>query len=69
MPLGKQAERNLLNFPLESMLLEWGLEREAAPPPSQEAPKVPKAQKAKARVPEDALWESLYKQHWSPELR
>ena len=51
------------------MLLEWGLEREAAPlPPSPEVSKVPKAPKAKGLRPEDALWESLYEQHGSPEL-
>ena len=77
MPLGRQAERDLLNLPLERMLLEWGLTREAPPdPPSPEAPEAkeeaweaPRPKRLRLGRPEDALWESLYEQHGSPELR
>ena len=30
-PLGRQAERDLCNFPLERILLQWGLEQEISP--------------------------------------
>ena len=75
-PPGRQAERYLCNFPLERILLQWGLEHEIPPKELKALQQIEQVKQAqppspapKARRPEDGLWECLYEQYGSPELR
>ena len=77
MLLARQAERRLCDFRLDQMLLQCGLMKEAkemeqASQPAkeaEEAKEAPRPKRLRLGRPEDALWEGLYEQYGSPELR